>query len=78
MNAHIKLLAERAGMVKILDEHASEYGNGTIENTPYPELARFALLIVSECAGIYDTIDNGNLHQGTDNYLEALYKTFRS
>ena len=41
-------------------------------------LERFAQLIVSECAGIYDKIDNGNLHMGTDDYLEALHKTFRS
>ena len=39
---------------------------------------KFAELIVKECAGIYSKIDNGNLHMGTDNYLEALYKTFRS
>jgi hypothetical protein len=31
----------------------------------------FAKLIVRECAGIY-----GNLHMGTDNYLEALQKHF--
>jgi hypothetical protein len=37
---------------------------------------RFAKLIVKECAGIYDKIDNGNLHMGTDNYLEALQKHF--
>lgn len=36
----------------------------------------FAKLIVRECAGIYDKIDNGNLHMGTDDYLEALDKTF--
>ena len=39
---------------------------------------KFAELIVRECAGIYSKIDNGNLHMGTDNYLEALHKTFRS
>ena len=37
---------------------------------------KFAELIVKECAGIYDKIDNGNLHMGTDNYLEALQKHF--
>ena len=52
MNERIKLLAEQAGMVKILEEHASEYGAGTFENTPYPELAKFAELIVAECIGI--------------------------
>jgi hypothetical protein len=39
---------------------------------------KFAELIVKECAGIYSKIDNGNLHMGTDDYLEALHKTFRS
>ena len=39
-------------------------------------LAKFAELIVRECAGIYDKIDNGNLHMGTDDYLEALRRTF--
>ena len=37
----------------------------------------FADLIMKECAGIYVKIDNGNLHMGTDNYLEALQKHFR-
>ena len=49
MNERIKELAEQAGMVKILEEHASEYGAGTFENTPYPELEKFAELIVGEC-----------------------------
>lgn len=37
------------------------------------ELAR---LIVKECGGIYDKIDNGNSHLGTDDYLEAIHKHF--
>jgi hypothetical protein len=37
---------------------------------------KFSELIVRECAGIYDKIDNGNQHMGTDNYLEALQKHF--
>jgi len=49
MNERIQQLAEQAGMVKILEEHASEYGNGMFENTPYPELEKFAELIVEEC-----------------------------
>jgi len=49
MNERIKLLAEQAGMVKILEEHASEYGNGMVENTPYPELEKFVELLVREC-----------------------------
>jgi hypothetical protein len=39
-------------------------------------LTEFAELIVKECAGVYSKIDNGNLHMGTDNYLEALQKHF--
>ena len=42
------------------------------------ELERFAELIVRECAGIYDKIDNGNAHLGTEDYLEALHKHFQS
>jgi hypothetical protein len=45
-------LAEQADMVKILEEHAHEYGNGTFENTPYPELEKFAELIVRECGEV--------------------------
>jgi hypothetical protein len=60
MNERIRLLAEQAGMVKILEEHASEYGAGTFENTPYPELEKFAELIVQECA----TVIERNLFQG--------------
>ena len=60
MNQQIRELAEQAGMVKILEEHAHEYGNGTFENTPYPELEKFAELIVQECA----TVIEKNLFQG--------------
>ena len=49
MNERTKQLAEQAGLVKILEEHAHEYGAGTFENTPYPELEKFAELIVREC-----------------------------
>jgi hypothetical protein len=49
MNERIRQLAEQAGMVKILEEHAHEYGNGTFENTLYPELEKFAEVILREC-----------------------------
>ena len=49
MNERIRLLAEQAGMVKILTQHAHEYGAGTFEDTEYPELEKFAELIVREC-----------------------------
>ena len=52
MNERIKLLAEQAGMVKILRQHAHEYGAGTFEDTEYPELKKFAELIVQHCIGV--------------------------
>jgi hypothetical protein len=52
MNQQIQQLAEQAGMVRILNEHAHEYGNGTFENTPYPELEKFAELIVRQCGEV--------------------------
>jgi hypothetical protein len=60
-----------------------EQATSTQGPTPYNPLTfevfdkeKFAELIVKECAGIYDKIDNGNLHMGTYDYLEALNKTF--
>ena len=47
---------------------------GNISNAYMIE--RFAVLIVQECASIYNKIDNGNAHLGTENYLEALQKHF--
>ena len=52
MNARIRELIEQAGMTRILNEHAHEYGNGMFENTLYPEMEKFAELIVRECIGI--------------------------
>lgn len=77
MNERIKLLAEQAGMKPCAD--MSKFGMNEDMN-PYNcqefMLEKFAQLIVRECAGIYDKIDNGNLHMGSYDYLEALQKTF--
>jgi hypothetical protein len=58
---------------KLADQckHPDNYHQG-----PWMDYIQFAELIVKECAGIYSKIDNGNLHMGTDNYLEALQKHF--
>ena len=72
MNERIKQLAEEAGMVNILDEHAHEYGNGMFENTPYPELEKFAELIVEEC--YLWAKENGGL--GCEEDFEALKEHF--
>jgi hypothetical protein len=66
MNERILELVKEAGMVKILDEHASEYGDGTFENTPYPELEKFAQLIVKEIIAIVED---------QKNYNSAIYTT---
>ena len=68
-------------LIKKFAEQADEYAhnatgspenrtNGKSYNQNYEE--KFAELIVRECAGIYDAIDNGNKQEGTDDYLEAL------
>jgi hypothetical protein len=41
-------MAREAGVIHILDEHAHEYGSGTFENTPYPELEAFANLVAAK------------------------------
>lgn len=68
MNERIRELYETALVAAGKDKQ--------FETTNLDVATKFAKLIVKECAGIYDKIDNGNLHMGTDNYLEALNKTF--
>jgi hypothetical protein len=70
MNERIKELIEKATTI--------EYGVDNGFDRVVFDKEKFADLIVKECAGIYSKIDNGNLHMGTDDYLEALHRTFRS
>jgi hypothetical protein len=51
MDERLREFAKQAGLDAILDQHAHEYGNGTLANTSYPEVAKFAELIVQECIG---------------------------
>jgi hypothetical protein len=84
MNKRIEQLAGQLGPVATI----GNWGRVEWADNVYPQLGdkmyaavdleKFAELIVRECAGIYSKIDNGNLHMGTDDYLEALHKTFRS
>ncbi len=69
MNERIRELAEQA-------KEVSHWLDGGYTPVYCTNLEKFAELIVRDCAGIYDKIDNGNLHMGTDDYLEALHKTF--
>lgn len=69
MNERIEKLAIEAALTINTGK-----GNTYVSNTEFNK--RFAELIVRECGGIYSKIDNGNQHLGTDDYLEALHKTF--
>jgi len=73
MNERIRKLAEQAGL-EFDDDLSLE--PEPIYYTTQKDLEKFAQLLVQECAGIYDKIDNGNQHLGTENYLEALQKHF--
>lgn len=71
MNERIRELALKAGLL-----------NSTVAVTPQryyidsyadvEEVEEFARLIVKDCAGIYEAIDNGNDVEGTDVYTVAL------
>ena len=66
MNERIGKLAEQAGMVRILEEHAHEYGNGTFKNTPYLELEKFAELLLDE---FIEALEESNgTHSETSEY----------
>jgi hypothetical protein len=39
-------------------------------------MLKFGEDIVRRSMGIYHAIDNGNLVKGTDDYLEAIWRTF--
>ena len=81
MNERIKELAVRSGansMGGYIEQNNGEsvYSENAYIDPRDIDLAKFAELIVKECAGIYSKIDNGNQHMGTDDYPEALHKTF--
>jgi hypothetical protein len=71
MNERIRELAKQADLIRVLNEHAHEYGSGTFDNTPYPELEKFAELIVKETLQVARAgIEYGN---GME---DAVYKYF--
>ena len=70
MNERIKELAEQADLIRVLNEHAHEYGNGQFDNTLYPELEKFALLIVKECIRLCNQVDLVGADDCIDNIKE--------
>ena len=73
MNELIEKLLDEAELDIVWDQDNPDYKwvEGSEES-----LLKFAELIVGECVGIYNKLDNGNQHLGTDDYLEALQKHF--
>lgn len=47
MNARLLEIVKQSGLLKILTEHAGEFGTGTFIDTPYPEVEKFAELIIA-------------------------------
>ena len=77
MRTIAETFARQAGMVKILTQHAHEYGAGTFEDTEYPELEKFAELIVRECVREckqewYDTNNDPELNAETDTRMIGI------
>ena len=72
MNERVQELALRAEIM--LAKQCTITGEGY----SYYEFSKekFAELIVRECLGIYDKIENGNRHLGTDEYPYAVGRHF--
>lgn len=75
MNKHIQKLINEA------DRYALDKANNADDEDydfTYDDdlMEKFAELIIKECAGVYEAIDNGNKVEGTDNYVLALRRRF--
>lgn len=84
MNERIRQLLKQAELDVILNQHASEYGNGYMENTPYPEIEKFAELIVLElcrmmeqCQNDCDTGDASETNWGYISQLQDWIDRFK-
>lgn len=64
----IQELAKKAGLKVDADGEIGPAYYGSVSDG----YVKFAEMIVKECGGIYDKIDNGNPHLDTTNYLKAL------
>jgi hypothetical protein len=53
-----------------------QYKDGPLDLYTEKEMLKFGEDIVRRCMGIYQAIDHGNLIQGTDDYLEAIWRAF--
>ena len=64
----IQELAKKAGLTVDADGEIGPTFYGSVSDG----YVKFAEIIIKECGGIYDKIDNGNQHLGTTDYLKAL------
>jgi hypothetical protein len=71
MNDRIKSLIEKATV-----EEASHGAFGEREVFKRLDGEKLTKLVAIECASIYEAIDNGNKHLGTDDYIKAIVKHF--
>jgi hypothetical protein len=53
-----------------------QYEDGPLDLYTEKEMLKFGEDIVRRSMGIYHAIDNGNLIEGTDDYLEAIWRAF--
>jgi hypothetical protein len=49
MNEKIAEFTRQSGLDIILNEHAGEFGDGIVDSTYYPQVEKFAELIIQEC-----------------------------
>ena len=69
MNERIKQLYDQSQKV-------GRYTDGGYTEIYGLDAEKFAELIVGECAGIIEAIENGNQIEGTDNPIKAIRKRF--
>ena len=73
MNDKIKTLMHRSGI------RTTDYGSGEFfaeDDISLDQFEKFAELIVKDCAGVYEAIDNGNQVEGTDDYITAICRRY--
>lgn len=69
MNERINTLVKNSGL--------EIYSLGKDKEKWYSTVEKFAELIVKDCAGVYEAIDNGNKVEGTDNFLLSLKRRYQ-
>jgi predicted polyphosphate/ATP-dependent NAD kinase len=69
MNKNVKEITNRLGLKY---DHINHLYSKKAYIASEKEMQKFAEAIVTECAGIYEAIVNGNTVEGTSTYLTAI------